>query len=294
MKGIRNFIVLSMVIVVASCKGGGAGSSAGNNVVSQQFSDPTVSNFLQLTNQVATSKPWYSFILDEAVAETADIQCYRGEDVSFSMDVTLGVHVHPILVVADCDDEIVNRIRRKMLETMDGYKLTREISGAGEGPGFILDLSGGFNYDIPYTVLEAEKTVGGITRNCYLDYTFNYATGTVSMDTKNSSAQKARDRNRATNNEFGVANPHDGSIGCYAQSTTFANVSFRFKDGKVELDESNSGRFSPNGCAKWQGDSIVDYKENGLGDGTCPDPGYDSTYERWCIDNDLDGSCESI
>lgn len=293
---IKSILLISSLCLLCSCMGGsgGSGGSSGPTVITKQFSDPTVSNFQQLTNTVTKVKPWYSFIVDEAIADTADIQCYQGEDVSFSMDVTLGVDVHPILVVAPCDSEIVYRIRRKMLEALTGYKLTREISGAGTGTDYVLDFSGGFNYDVPYTVLEATKTNNAVTRDCFLDYTFNYLTGTVSMDTVDTGAMKARDQNRAANTAMSIANPHDGSLGCYAQTGTFANVTFRFKEGKVELDQSNSGNFSPNGCALWSGDTISDYKENGPGDGTCPDIGYDSTYERWCVDDDLNGNCDAI
>ncbi|ATH07400.1 hypothetical protein BIY24_05435 [Halobacteriovorax marinus] len=98
----------------------------------------------------------------------------------------------------------------------------------------------------------------------------------------------------SANTAFGVANPQDGSTGCFSQNTEFGKVQFRFKDGNVELDESGTGSFSDKGCASSTGDTLTDYKENGDGSCNCPDAGYESTYERFCVDNNTDGSCDTI
>lgn len=295
MKATKTFI-LTMAIAITACKGGsgGGGGDSSSGIVDTSFSDVTVSNFQQLTGVAQLKPKWHEYLISPAYAGGGDIRCVSGESISISMDVVLGADTNNLLIDSTCGSSVVLDIRRKMLESLDGHKLMRELSGAGEGIDYVLDFTSGFEYGVPYTVFETEKTVAAVTRDCFLDYTFNISTGSLSMDTVNSSAQKARDRNRAANNAMGVTNPHDGSVGCYAQPDTFASVNFRFKDGKIELDQSSSGNFSPNGCALWVGDSISDYKENGLGDGTCPDAGYDSTYERWCVDDNTDGTCDSI
>ncbi len=71
-------------------------------------------------------------------------------------------------------------------------------------------------------------------------------------------------------------------------------IQFRFKDAKGELDESGTGEFSDKRCSSWTDDALPDYKSSGDGSGSCPGGGYESTYERFCVDNNMDGTCDTI
>lgn len=287
MKIFYSTLLLSSVLLV-SC-----GSDNEKSVVDQTFSDATVSNFQQATNIAKNQRRLSELLISSAYAGSGNIKCFSGESVEFQMDVTLGASTTTETITGTCNSTISNQIRRGLLEALDGKTLIREVSQAGTGVNYQLDFTGGFNFNSPYKVLEESKT-NGVTRNCYLDYTFDFTTGLVSLDTKDSRAGGALSDNETANDDFSIANPHDGSSGCFSKNTDFNKIAFRFIDGKVEFDESGTGNFSDKGCAKWTGDTLTDYKENGDGSGNCPDAGYESTYERWCVDNNTDGTCDTI
>jgi hypothetical protein len=299
-KKMKKILTATMLISLTACNGGGGGGS-GVEVVETSFSDSTVSNFQQVSGIAKAPLKWHDLLVPSAYAGGGDIRCNSGETVSLSMNVTLGADSKVLQFEPSCSSQIVVQIRRKLLESLEGHKLIREVSSADVGPDYNLDFTSGFEFGVPYVVLEKkDHTVGSVTKNCYLNYSFNYSTGSMSMNTQSSALPgRALELNSSANDDFGISNPNlpapeNSYAGCASMDTDFGSTNFRFKDGKIETDESNTGNFSPNGCALWDEDSIVDYKENGNGDGTCPDSGYDSTYERWCIDDNSDGTCDTL
>lgn len=200
---------------------------------------------------------------------SGNIRCAEGASVGFEL-VALGKTVQ---VNSTCNSNVDLKIRQKLLESLDGRILTRTISGAQTGVGYHLDFSGTpFAFNQPIAVREENQTTAGITRACYVDYTFDYSTGKLIVDLRSNRAGGAWKLNEQANIDFNSAvpgtiadpanNPGD-SDGCNTASTAnYGTIDFRFKDGKIETDESNRKDFNPNGCVLWDevtGD-LLDYK----------------------------------
>lgn len=146
------------------------------------------------------------------------------------------------------------------------------------------------------------------TRPCYVDYEFNYKNGTLKVGLTSKRTGGAWDLNRQANIDFnnsgGISitdpanNPADSNLGCNTGSTSdFGDVHFRFKDGKIETDESKTKEFNPNGCTTYNESTgeLLDYKIK-KSDETCDDLGteYSTSFEQWCIDQNKDGTCDSF
>lgn len=300
----KSMLFVAMLLCLVSCFGGGSGgsSSSGPSVRSVTFTDSTVTNFTQTQGVASLEKRWYQYVIEYAYADSGSIRCLDGNPVEFDMDITLGGVTSPLNVEAECGSDVELQIRREMLAALDNHKMILEVAGSGSvGPDYTLDFTQaeGFAFDTPYVTLEDEKTFAALTQDCYIDYTFNSATGTVSSNISTTIlAGRAKGLNETANTNWGIANPWqpdsgNGYTGCKSTDGEYRTADFRFKDGKIELDESGTKRFSANGCASRNADESIDeYRENGDGAGNCPDAGFDSTYERWCIDDDLNGVCD--
>lgn len=290
--------VIIMACLMSCSKGGGSPEVTASKIkISKTFSDSTVTNFTQTGGVASVDKRWFEYIIERAYAGTGDISCFDGQSITVDMDITLGSTTSPLIVDSTCGSDVELDIRRKMLSALDGHKMILEVAGQGSvGVNFILDFTQaeGFQFDVPYLTYEEDVTHNAVTRSCYMDYTFNSSNGTVSNNTKSTTYNgRALELNELSNTAMGIGNPNSTNNGCKSDDEEYRNASFRFKDGKIELDESGTDRFSPNGCALRDGsENIIDYKENGDGSGACPDMGYDSTYERWCVDDDLNGTCD--
>ena len=301
----KEFIFGIMALGIVACKGGNSGGSSGSNSIkiNASFSDLTVSNFQQTSGVAISPIKWTEFLISSAYAGGGDINCMSGENVSFSMDITLGGTLSNLAITTQCGSDVDLSIRRKMLASLEGHLMILEMSGQGDvGSNFQLDFRDpeGFQFDIPYKTLEEEKTSGGITRECNIDYTFNSVLGTISNNTKATTySGRALELNTLANTAWGISNPNspsagNGYSGCKTSGDEYRTADFRFKNGKIELDESGTKDFSPNGCAKRNDQEvIVEYNEEGDGLGACPID-FDSTYERWCIDDNADGTCDTL
>jgi len=305
----RSLLLISFLFCLVSCmggSGGGSSSSSSSSKIVTSISDSTLVSFQQTSGVAKTGINWMDLVIARAYAAVGDISCFSGQNVSFDMDIQIGPSVENIQVDAVCGDDIELRIRRGMLQALDGHILVRERGQAPTGSGYWLDFSAaeGFQFGVPYTILDKEGWAGvapHMTSRCFVDYTFNFATGKVSNGAKTTSyANRALERNTYANNNYSVSNPNapqlsNNYVGCNTANVDFGESDFRFKNGKIEIDESGTKRFNANGCALWDDNtgSLVDYKENGV-NGVCPDAGYDSTFERFCIDNDANGSCDNI
>lgn len=304
MKGLSIFVLMILV----SCNGGGSGggsSAPSPTVVTKSFLDTTVSNFSQVSGVASYQKAWYEYIVERAYAGGGDIRCIDGTPIEVTMDITLGFVTQPLNVQATCGGDVDLRIRQEMLSALDGHVMVLEVAGSGSvGSDYKLDFSQaeGFQFDIPYATLEDRKTFAAQTHDCMIDYVFNSATGTVSSKIATTALPgRAKSINQASNTAWGFANPYtpvagNGYAGCKSQDGEYRTADFRFKDGKIEMDESGLKSFDFRLCVLRDGsDNIVDHNLTGYFQGTdvvCPN-GYDSPYERWCIDDDADGSCDN-
>ena len=317
MKGL--FLICMLTLV--SCMGGSGGSSGGSSVpikVEESISDSTLIVFTQTSGVASSGFKWMDMFIARAYAATGNISCYTGQDVSFDMDLQIGASVESLQVDATCGSDIELKVRQSMLAALDGHILVREKSYNGTGVGYWLDFStaDGFQFDIPYTILEKNSWTRHSDQalisnayftnisNCYLDYTFNYQTGRVSNNVAVTTyPDRALVKNEATNTTHSIANPNAPSSsntyeGCSTSAYIPAYVDFRFKDGKIEFDESGTKRFSINGCAKFDSnEDLIDYQENGTlahanAQVVCPDADYSPTYERYCIDDNANGACD--
>lgn len=303
-------LVLMSLCILVSCNGGFGSKKpeitpAPYRVI-KSISDSTLVSFTQMSGVAKSNMNLMDLIIARAYAATGNISCYSGEDVSFDMDIQLGGSTQNLLVDATCGDDIELKVRQSMLTALGSHILVREKSQAPVGSGYWLDFSvDGFSFDTPYTVKEKVGWAGVVPNaaqnTCYLDYTFNYLAGNVNVDTFAPNFPNAHFINSQVNTDHGVSNPNAPSpdnnyVGCNTTGNKMVAGDFRFKDGKIEIDQSGRKAFSPNGCGLYDENTgaLLDYKENGDGNNNCPDVGYDSTFERFCIDDNADGNCDSI
>lgn len=294
----KSLFVLLTAFVFVSCNSGSGGSSSSaspdGSRVSTSISDSTLISFEQ-TAGVASYRPSFmdNFVA-RAYAADGNINCYSGDPVSFDMDLQIGATITDLQVDTTCGGDVELDIRREMLAALDNHIMILEVAGVGDvGPDYTLDFKNnngiGFRFDVPHPTLEAMYLDGANEWPCKVDYIFKKDTGEVQIsigvdDFDWSFASLAVNQN--TNNSP-VGSVCDVTVGIHR------TPDFRFKNGKIEMDESGTKQFSPKGCAKYSGGNVVEYNESGDGFGSCP-TGYESTYERWCIDDDLDGNCDSI
>lgn len=296
--------ILSLCILV-SCNGGGSGSeSSAPSKVSKTINDTSLVHFQQISGIAKNKQNIFDYIVSKAYAATGNISCYSGEDVSFDMDIKVGSLTENLQVNAKCGEDIELKVRQGMVKVLSGNAMTREKSAGNTGYGYWLDFTvDGFQYGKPYLVREKIGWAGIVIdpsiHTCYIDYTFNEAEGTVTADTFAPSYPSAHYLNSEVNDHNGITNPHRPSasnnyIGCNSTGIKMVLGDFRFKNGKIEIDESGKKLFSPTGCALYKDDgtnTVLDYKENGI-NGVCPDIGYQTTYERFCVSNNSPGVCD--
>lgn len=291
--------ILGCLMVSCNQSGGGGGSTASSSdgkTISKTISDSTLTSFTQ-TSGVAKYKPSFlDKIISNAYAIDGNIRCIKGDPVSFDMDIQIGADTEDLQVDTTCGADVELAIRRKMLTALDGHIMMLELAGNGDvGSKYTLDFKNnagqGFKFDIPHPTVEEIYMDGLNEWPCKVDYVFKEATGKVQVSIGVDDLNwvfAALKVNQDTNHHFSDSR-------CDVTPKVMRSPDFRFKNGKIEMDESGTKNFSINGCAKYDSNgTVLDYKENGAGDGSCPDDGYESSYELWCIDDNQDGTCDSI
>jgi hypothetical protein len=209
----RLFIIFSLIGLV-SC----GGDSSQSNKVDVLFSDNAVSHFSQTSGIAKVQKTPLDLIISSAIAGGGNISCITGESVGFTMDA-MGNTVN---INSTCSYEVGADIRRGLLKSMDGLKLRRTVTEASyNGNDAILDFSGGFLWDTAYTV---PRNAG---LPCVETYTFHRTSGTISVAASDQSAVDT-----------------SGTHGQLCGGAFTDTVSFRFSNGYLELDLSNSQNFT--------------------------------------------------
>lgn len=291
--------------------------SSSDKKINLDFQDSTVESITQTNGAVSHLKKVIGYFLDTAYAGGGKVVCDSGEEISLNIKM---VDNEEINLTTICDSDLELKIRRKLLISLNNHKLMRVLSGASTGSEYILDFSNdGFAFDKPFRVKEFTDTYPDNQSfySCYLDYSFNLENGKVEMNSKEATRQVNIDTNTAlkaaaigTDFEGAIDNPetHPGSInptidertnfGC---STVIATevplVDFRYKDGFIELDDSGYKKFSPSFCVKWsdEGEILDTHEDGSIGEDGLDcgeDNDFDSSYERWCIDDNQDGTCD--
>jgi len=228
------------------CSGGNSSSSA-SKTRAQIFSDSSVTAFSQ-TAGVALSKPTFmDNLLGRAYAIDGNISCVEGAPVSFSLDA----FGNTVMVDTSCNSSIDLSIRQGLLESLAGKTLIAEIGGCPGcnilGQGRILNFNSVGSFWGTY-----DNVVSGGSANCKDKYTFDQATGSVTIehDVASSVAAGAVSQD-CLDNEFPGATLDD-----YKQI-----LNFRFINGKMEFDLE------------------TDFEDNG-------------DYNRWCIKSVATNTCQ--
>lgn len=272
--------MLLLGLILTGC-GDGSTSQGGSSTITSTFSDTAVSNFSQTSGVAKASQgeKLINFVIPKAYAGGGDISCISGSDISFQMDA-LG---QTVSIDTTCSSAagIEISIRAGLLESFDGKKLEPTVSEANYGPtggrgtdGFgELDFSGTGKAFGFYT---GTITDTGIDSNADSNATlYNNIYVTKAKDDCDGSGNHQYDVFIFTSSgtvynyvllkgDLATALGVGGSIAdqathaaqCYADGTTDANsdglvdktlaqakISFRFKDGALELDFSGQNTF---------------------------------------------------
>lgn len=270
-------VILSLSIV--ACNGsGGSSNDKSSAAVRYDISDSTYKD-IKVTNG--------------KLVNGSEIECSKGQTVNVDLEIELDGVTNNYSVNTKCNDDFEFSIRRQLILLFNGKVLSKE-AGRRIVPTrvSILDFyTDSFNFDTPYMSLVKEGWQGAAPNHqsrCYLDYVFS-EDGKVSIGIANQTSGAYINSEGANYNHmiYGDHIPRDSNnnVGCLTAVMELSSGHYRYSNGKLEIDESGTGRFSPNGCGKWDGETfeLLDYKENG-NNGNCPDIGYETTLERLGIE----------
>lgn len=272
-------VILSLSIV--ACNGsGGSSNDKSSAAVRYELLDSTFKD-IKVTNG--------------KLVNDSEIECTKGQTVTVNLEIELDGNTSNHSVNTKCNEDFEFSIRRQLILLFDGKTLAKEI-GRRKVLGMIsfLDfMSSSFDFDIEYRSLYKAGWQGVIANNssrCYMDYVFS-EDGKVKMGIFDKTHQTWID-NEGTNYNHMIYGDHipkdsNNNIGCLTDEIQLSSGHYRYSNGKLEIDESGTRRFSPNGCGKFDGETfeLLDYKENGDFNGNCPDAGYETTLEKFCIDS---------
>jgi hypothetical protein len=236
--------IFTLTLFLTSC--GDDSSGGGSGIISSTFSDSAVSNFSQTAGiahlRKSLPQKTMDFIIPSAYAGGGNISCLSGDAISFQMDA-LG---NTIDVDTTCSSAsaIELAIRRGLLASMDGIAIKRTITDASFKNGALdfraAGANGSFQWDTGYKVKSIEDANGDTTTgdNCYDTYTFVSSTGKLTVAPDAASSDGAC---------LCVTTP--GHADCQTDT-----VSFRFVDGNLELDLTNSDNYdsSLDTYEKWE------------------------------------------
>jgi len=252
----KRIILLSSMLILTSC---GDDKAATTGAVKTSFNDSTITDFQQISN-VARSRNEFLpnlFISSAYAAAGYPISCTQGSDVEFKLT---GLQNAQVDVTTKCSTaaSIDLGIRAKLLETLVNKKMIREISEQGK------DTTA---FSMPATA--AAMSLGVSVKNnkssvtdCYDLYKFNLNTGEIIISNDGIAGDPG-------NNLNCISPPQDDDY----TAGFVAHVKYRFKDGKLELNVDNELTFDSGAV-------------NGSGVPA------NISYERWCIDDNQDGSCD--
>ena len=242
MKALNLIMATVLAFTLVGCgSDGGSSGAGGSSIISGIFSDASVTSFTQ-TGGVAKVQPGpgqkiMNFVVPTAYAVDGNISCISGDSVSFQLDA-LGNTVN---VSTTCTSLTAMdlAIRVGLLESLDGRSIKRTVTDASYKDG-ALNFVGGLNWDTDYSVRSINDANGDTTvgDRCYDYYKFVQSTGKLEIrpDTANSDG-----------NCLCVTTP--GHADCATDT-----VSFRFVNGYLELDLTNSDNFDSSAVTyeKWE------------------------------------------
>jgi hypothetical protein len=266
MKRLIFFVTVSFsLMLMVSCSGGlpagassdlsSSGSSSGASDIHVRdsiFSDSAVTSFLQVGGVVINRPSLIGKLFSSAYAISGNIRCVEDAPVAFELDA-LG---NTVQVDTNCNSNMDLNIRRKLLESMAGKRILMEYGGGhdtrSEGRVITFNNIGSFWGTYDNIVSGAQNT-GHNEHLCKDKMTFDQATGQVTIE------------HDVTNSLIAGTDTTQDCLNSEFVGATEVDykkiLNYRFKDGKLEFDEG------------------VDFTIN-------------NDYNRFCIDNNVDGLCD--
>ena len=283
----HSIILILTTILLASC--GSDSGSSGTGKVSGTFSDNAVTSFTQTGGLAkAHQERLRELIIPSAYAASGTYSCISGDTAVF--DATVFSTNYVLQVV--CNSNMETKIRAALLETMELKKMLIEVSEQGKSRSPItlpVVSSNSMSVFLENTkvylgscsntaIKKGPLCTGGDTwtpsagydssvNNCFSQVVFDLSKGTV--------IERVSAGTTGLAGQAGSQNVNCSSGGTDYTSGFTADRHFRFKDGKLEFDFNTSPTF-------------LSGTVNGNGVPTNTD------YERWCIDDNEDGTCDAI
>ena len=232
---ITTILTILITFQLTGCGSDDGASGGGSGLVTATFSDTSVTNFSQTSGvaklQRNLPQQAIELIIPSAYAAGGSISCLSGEAISFQMDA-LG---NTVTVDSTCTSftAIDLAIRRGLLASMDGIAIKRTVTDASFKNGAMdfrtAGTVGSFSWDTGYRVMSINDANGDTTTgdNCYDTYTFVSSTGKLTIGPD--------------------AGASDASCLCVTTPShadcQLDTVSFRFANGTMELDLTNSDNY---------------------------------------------------
>lgn len=228
MKATKQILLITMVaLTLVGC--GKDGTGTGNGKITAIFSDSAVTSFSQTSGLAKVDNSVINTIIPSAYAVDGNISCLSGEAVTFEV-AALGTALFDINTTCTNVSAMDTAIRVGLLGSMNSLKMRRTVSEAGYNTtSAILDFSAKDVFDASGHTM---PRVGGA--GCVETYTFNRASGTVTVS---------------------AVNQGGGCTIAYSET-----VAFRFNNGYLEFDLSNTKNFSPTNTYNDEGSQVPSYE----------------------------------
>lgn len=265
--------ILTLLVISAALTGCGSdgGSVTSNGVVSGNFVDNALDSFRQTggvaSNETAPEKV-INFVFPSAyAAASGTYSCVSGDTATFEASA-FGGSLFDVSVT--CSSTVDNDIRAGLLKSLLSKKIIVDVAESAthkaNAQRFTFpssDTSG----KVTITMYGLGAYAGGSTSlpsDCAQQYEFDMNTGSVRIYISNGTTIGSTDNTLGNGLNAGCS--LSGGDSSDFDSGFETTAKFRFKDGKIEFNTDNQEDFSSSSGA----------------------------YERWCLDDNTDGSCDAI